>query len=202
MALATIADYEAITGTALDDPSPERTRVERLLALSESAVLAGAHGQLIEQGTITGLVVRPSEGLVYLPQRPCVSVTEVVYEGETLDDTGFRFEPGGDGRPALLIRRCDGRDSSWLCDVTVTYVYGWDPVPGQIIGMVVAMANSKIVNGAAAPVTAKAVGPFSASVDAADAETPTFAVSARSQATLDALCGVLSPTSVRVVVDR
>jgi len=200
MTLATTADYTAITGTELPDGSPELARVELLLGYAESAVLAGAHGQLIAATTITDLVVRPYEGLVYLPQRPVRSVITVTYEGVSLTEgTGFRVQAGGDGRPALLIRLCDGRDSSWLCDVTVTYQAGWDPIPGQIIGMCVAMAKSMIDNDGGAGMASDTAGPFSSSWE--DAQPSGLGLTQGQQATLDKLCGVRGPASIATVRD-
>lgn len=192
MALANIADYEAITGTTV--AAEQVDRIERLLDLSSSAVLAGAHGQLIEQTTFTDLVCRPSDGLIYLPQRPVQSITTVAYEGETITaGTGYRVEPGGDGRPALLIRRCDGRDAAWLCDVTVSGVAGWDPIPGQIISMVVAMSSSAVENDGGTAPNQDTAGPFSSSWD--DPQ-PAGDLTIKQQATLDRLCGLRSPASV------
>lgn len=195
-ALATIADYEAITGTTVASGA-ETTRVTRLLDLASSAVLAGAHGQLIAQNTTTSLVVQPYEGIAYLPQRPIISITTVVYEGATLTTgTDYRHEPGGNGRPAKLVRRCNGHDASWLCDLTVTYIHGWAEVPGQIIGAVVAMVKSTIDNDGGSEATSETAGPYSESWD-----NPQQAGFALTESTADMVCALTSvkaPTSVPV----
>jgi len=200
MALATIADYEAITGTTVPD-GDETTRISRLLDLASSAVLAGAHGQTIEATTTATLTVRPYEGIGYLPQRPVTAIATVTVDGVLLTaGTDYRFESGGDGRPAKLIRRVDGRDSYWSChELDLTGVeHGWDPVPGQIIAAVVAMTYSAATNGAQAPTTQITVGPFSRSGDAAEAQSPAMALNPSTQAVLDNLCTVRGFASIQV----
>jgi len=190
MALATIADYEAITGiTVPDAPSPERTRIELLLELGSSAVLAGAGGQLITQTTNTSVLIQPYEGIGYLPQRPVNSITTVIVEGETLTaNTDYRFEPGGYGRPAKLIRRVNGFDSWWTCELTVTYVSGWATIPGQVKAIVVAIAKSAVDNDGGAAPNSIALGGFAQGWDSP--QQAGMALSPLDLSTIAQLCGV------------
>lgn len=210
MTLATTADYEAITGNMLDDPSPERTRVERLLELSESAVLAGANGQNIISQDYTSIGIHPFEGVAYLPQRPVSAVDSVVVVNSdgtetTLAADDYRFEPGGNGRPAKLIRRRYGRDDWWSLDerdLLVDYTAGWVSVPGQIIGMQIAMVAGTIAgNGGPAVIShSETLGGYADTdtYDAAEARQANYALTPSDLATLDRLCSVANHGSVPV----
>jgi hypothetical protein len=197
-ALATIADYEDITGATVAS-GDETTRITRLLELNSSAVLAGAHGQLIAQTTNTDLLVQPFEGIAYLPQRPVISITSVVADGVTLTaGTDYRFEAGGNGRPAKLIRRVNGHDSWWTCELTVTYMSGWATIPGQIIGIVVAMTVAQKNNGGAQATTQRTVGPFSSSSDTSESQAPSMALTPSAQDAIDRLCKAAGHASVQL----
>jgi hypothetical protein len=198
MALATVADYETITGLTVASGA-DTDRVEALLDLASSAILAGAHGQQIESAVVTAETIRPYEGVGYFAQRPVTAVASVTYDGDTLTaGTDYRFTAGGDRRPAKLIRVINGYDAEWREPLTVTYTAGWDPVPGQIIAAVVAMTYSAATNGAQAPTTQITVGPFSRSGDAAEAQSPAMALNPSTQAVLDNLCTVRGFASIQV----
>lgn len=137
--LASIDDYEALTGSL---ETPDVARVRRLLELASDAVLARAHGQNIISQEYEDVVLYNHDGRFWFPQRPVTNVASVVVDGETIDPSSYRFTSGGDGRPALLIRRCEGRDVSWHCpEATATFTAGWDPIHGQLVASVVATAH-------------------------------------------------------------
>lgn len=210
MALASIDDYETITGATVPDGST--ARVQSLLDMAESAVLAGAHGQLIESQQHEDITLRPVEGVAYFPQRPVTAVASVTLSGvELVEGTDYRWTPGGDGRPAKLIRQSNGVDHYWslpsgvdgwpadsLALPVVTYTAGWDPVPPQVVALVVFMAHGLVTNGANPQPTQQTVGPFSASFGPDASASPTLHVSEGDQAMLDRLCGVRAPGSVHI----
>lgn len=209
MALATIADYEAITGTTVPaSPSPIRTRIQLLLDMSESAVLAGAHGQLIAEDTYTDETLRPFEGVAYFPQRPVSDVASVaVIEADgtetALTDDDYRYEPGGNGRQAKLIRRIGGRDAWWsVAELVVTYTAGWDPIPGQLVGMQVAMVIGTMGSGGQpiASSHSETAGPFSETdtYEATEIRQANYALTPSDQVILNRLCKVKGHTSVPV----
>lgn len=197
MALATVADYELITGIDVA-AGADTTRITSLIALASSAILAGAHGQQIESATVTGEVIRPFEGVGYFLQRPVTAVSSVVVtypSGATTTltaNTDYRWTPGGNRRPAMLIRRSAGVDWFFRADetITVTYTAGWSTVPAQITAAVVAMVRAVVVNGADAPRTQTTVGPFTQSIEQTEAQSPTFHLNGPTQSLLDELCGV------------
>lgn len=206
MALATIADYELITG--IDVPSgAATTRVTALIALAASAVLAGAHGQQIESATVTAETIRPYEGIGYFKQRPVTAVATVAVvhpDGTTTAqtvNTDYRWTRGGNRRHAKLIRVVGGIDSMWGPEpLLVTYTAGWATVPAQITAAIVAMVNSTMVNGAGAPNTSASVGPFTRSQEPGEIQSPTMRLNGPTQSLLDDLCGVDGFSSVPVQV--
>jgi hypothetical protein len=194
--LASIDDYAAVTGSYPADEG----RVHRLLELASDAVLAGAHGQQIVSGTVTS-TVRPWEGVAYLPQRPMTAVASVVADGATVDPSEYRWEPGGNRRPALLIRREDGRDVWWpMGELTVEYTAGWVVVPGQIVAAVVAMVVGTMTAGGGPAVTQEGAGPFQMSF--APGQSPDLSLTRSTRRLLDQLCGVDGPSSVPVHRDQ
>lgn len=139
MALATTADWTAITGEEVSDA--EETRVERLLEVASAVVLASANGQLVESGTTTA-ILRPSVGgVIRLPQRPIRDVTAVAYLGATLTAAQYRWTDGLDGTQGYLVRVVDGVDSHWAGEVTVTYDHGWEDIPEPIVAATVLLAQ-------------------------------------------------------------
>jgi hypothetical protein len=206
MALATIADYEAVTGaTVPDSPSPERDRIERLLDMASSAVLAGAHGQNITETVYSAVRLNVHNGYGYFPQRPVSQVASVTCDGTLLTEgTGYRWTSGGNRLPALLIRVCDGADALWPSDavLVVSYTAGWDPVPGQVAAIVVAMARSTVANRGEQPATQEGAGPFQKSWEGIETENANMTLTASAKATLDRLCGLRGPASVPVGRDQ
>lgn len=213
MALASTANYELITGVSLEGAA--LTRVEGLLELTESAVLAGAHGQNITETTYTDQVLHPYEGVVILPQRPVsdVAAVSLVYSDGTervLGASDYRFEPGGNGRPARLIRRMSGSDWVWGSPYTpqgmqptevavkATYTAGWSPIPGQVIAIQVGMVKAMVDNaGGPAPISDQ-LGAAAFTYDHTEVQSGSLALKPSAQATLDRLFKVSGPTSVAI----
>ena len=195
-ALAGIDEYEAGTGS-LETPDPARIRL--LLGWASDAVLARAHGQNIISQTYEDAVLYNYDGRFYFPQRPVTAVASVVVDGETIDPTGYRFTSGGNGRPALLIRRSEGRDSTWGCpEATVTYTAGWDPIPGQLVAAVVATAHGT-VNGSDATIQSiTPEGQAIPSYPSAVLASLTMKLQPSVCAVIDALCKVDGPASVEI----
>lgn len=195
-ALASIDDWTTITGSAPADP----TRVARLLEMASDAVLAGAHGQAIVSAERTA-TVRPFDGIAYLPQRPVTEVAEVLdHTATVIDPTGYRWEQGGDRRPARLVRRTNGIDDYWTVPgLTVTYTAGWARVPGQVVAAVVAMVVAAMDTGGGTALIQETAGPFSATV--AEAQLANLSLTPSTVALLHQLCGVDGPSSVPIVRD-
>lgn len=150
-ALASIDDYTAITGQA--PSSAETSRLNRLLEAASESVLAGAHGQNIVSTVYTAQTVYNRDGRFWLPQRPVTAVASVVVDGVTLTHgTHYRWTPGGDGRPALIIRRVSGVDSVWnTAEASVTYTAGWATVPWPIRAAVCVTAKQVFQGSAMSP---------------------------------------------------
>lgn len=202
-ALASISDYEAVTGSTVA-PTDE-ARITRLLELASDAVLAGAHGQTIIEATYTAEVLYPHDGIIYFPQRPVTDVDAVVVNGTTIDAADYRFTSGGDRLPAKLVRRVNGYDTFWAYGysnswgevaVTVTYTAGWPSIPGQIVAAVCSMAKGVVDNAGGARRSSVGVGPFTSSFDPTDTTSSSLAITPTIQAMLDRLCGVDAVGSV------
>lgn len=199
MALASITDFEVMTGTPVG--TDKLFRVGELLDMASDAVLAGAHGQTIVQGTTT-MTVYPVEGVAYLPQRPVTAVAAVVADGLTLTaGTQYRFTTGGNRHAARLIRRCDGYDTLWRArELVVTYTHGWPVVPGQIRAAVCAMVKAVMEQEGGPRVTqdSRTVGPStkSRSFDPKDAQSSTMALTGPTKSLLAELCGLRGQGSI------
>lgn len=194
--LASVADYEAVTGVTVGEDSG---RIERLLALASSAVLAEAHDQEIVAATDTVETIYPYEGVGRFSQRPVTDVTSVVVDGDTLtEDTDYRWTAGGNRRPAYLIARSNGYDVAWTVqEITVTYDHGWSTVPAQIVLAVVNMVKGVVDLGGGPEVSSKTSGPFSVSF-VEGTQVTDLRVTGPTKSILDRLCGVYGPTSVPV----
>ena len=204
MTLATLNDYETLTGAVV--AAGDLDRVGALLGWASEAVLAAAHGQQITLATSTDVDLYPSSGVVVLPQRPVVEVTEVA----TVDASGvatvlvadddYRWEAGGNRRPALLIRRRNGIDSYWgTTTVRVTYTHGWDIVPGPIVAAVCSMARALAASGGGPAMRQTIVGPFQGAAAEGDLQSAAMTLTASAQRVIDQWCGVDAPTSTPIV---
>lgn len=217
--LASTDDFQAITGQTLDGSG--LTRVSTLLGFASDAVLASAHGQEIVQSESTE-TLRQFDGVFYFPQRPVAAVSLVEINGLTVDPSLYRWEAGGNRRPAKLIRRYLGSDYRWgevaeypwaefpgrypylgrtlEAEATVTYTHGWDPIPGQIIGAVVAMVAGVMETGGGTRVSSEANGTWQAAYETGQASD--FSVSDSTRKLLDRLCGVDGFAFVPAKVDH
>lgn len=209
-ALASTTDYEALTGQTLDDA--ELARVSRLLELASDAVLAGAHGQLIESTVYEDATLYNHEGAFYFPQRPVTAVASVEVGGVTYSAGDYRFTSGGNGRPAMLIRRVSGYDARWGWhdgsarpyygvgseEATVTYTAGWATVPAQIIAAVVAVARGAYMGSADTVLTATAAGAFVPEYPGSNLNLVAMKLTPAVQAVVDQLCKVRPPGSVEI----
>lgn len=183
-ALATLTDYTNIVGKACD-----ATRVQALLETASSAVLAHAAGQQIVVGTTTDLTVEVVSGKVFLPQRPVLEVLELVDAGVLVELSELVVRAGGNGRAAVVYRR-DRRP--FVGPVVVSYRHGYDPVPGDIVRLVVAMVKGEIENsgGPAVAQTSETIGPFSRSSSIVRGSVTGLEVTAEMEAKLAAMFGV------------
>ncbi|MGE3835250.1 MAG: hypothetical protein AB7H43_10735 [Acidimicrobiia bacterium] len=194
MALASTVDYEELLGVTLE--GADVTRVERLLELATQSVLASAHGQLIAEDVTVDLELIPVDGLIVLPQRPVTAVAEVVYQGSVLGAEDYRWTPGGDGRPAYLIRVVNGFDRGWTHPVTVTYTHGWATTPEQVVAAVVFLAAAlrRAGDDDGRTVSTESVGSYSVGYRGDASGLPPDVVEM-----LDNLFGLHPPTSVAAV---
>jgi len=194
--LASIDDYEALTGSL---ETPDVARVRRLLELASDAVLARAHGQNIISQDYEDVVLYNHDGRFWFPQRPVTEVASVVVDGETIDPSGYRFTPGGDGRPALLIRRCEGRDASWHCpEATATFTAGWTPIHGQLVAAVVATAHGAYNGSDATTQTVTPDGQAISSFPSVSLAALTMKLQPSVCKVIDDLCKVDGPASVEL----
>lgn len=196
-ALASTTDYEALTGQTLDDA--ELARVSRLLELASDAVLAGAHGQLIESTLYEDATLYNHEGVFYFPQRPVTAVASVEVGGITYTADDYRFTEGGNGLPAMLIRRVSGFDARWHWhEATVTYTAGWSTVPAQIIAAVVAVARGAYMGSADTVLTATAAGAFVPEYPGSNLNLVAMKLTPAVQAVVDQVCKVRPAGSVEI----
>lgn len=199
VALASIDDYAVITGAYPADT----VRVTRLIEMASDAVLAGAHGQQIVSAAFEATVT-PYEGVAYLPQRPVTAITSVTLNGATVAPSLYRLRPGGHRRPATLTYLTTaGAPRPWGCgELIVSGVAGWDPVPGQIVAMVVSIAHGAVESGGSAGVVGEGTGPFRVELDRDHVQAPDMSLSASSQRILDRLCGVDRHSSLPILRDQ
>lgn len=211
MALATIADYELITGTTV--ARGDQARVTELLDVASEQLLDHAHGQQLVAGT-TEAVLRPVDGVIRFPQRPVVAVASVTVNGsELVADTDYRWTAGGDGEHAYLIRRRDGYDVSWAVDeieVDVEWDHGFynddDPpvevLPRKVVAAVVAMVFAVMRTPDAdldVKSRSKTIGGYQVAEQYTDGRGDIMRVPGPAISMLDRLCGVPGPVSARMV---
>lgn len=146
-----VSDYQTHTGQTV--APEEAARVQDLLETSWDELLAGAHGQAILSATYTAVTIYNRNGRFWFPQRPVTNVASVVVDGVTLTaNTDYRLEVGGQGRPALLVRRINDRDAVFHCpEATVTYTAGWETLPTPLRAVVCTMAKRSYQGSAATP---------------------------------------------------
>ena len=182
MALATIAQVEAVSGLSISGTSLE-DRAEALIELASGLVTdhLGQGVELVEDDvqTLQGL---PGERLS-LPSRPVVSVASAFIDGIEATDWIFESDRGS------IWRENGWKDVDY--EVEVTYTHGYAVVPTSlalIVARIVARALSNADN-----VTQQVTGPFS--VTYADTEAMELTESMR--ATLDRFANELGGRRAR-----
>jgi hypothetical protein len=174
--LATIADLEARGITV----APSEESVTTTYLAVASAAIRDAAGSNISQSTVTVLLDGTCEQRLRLPGAPVTAVHAV-----TLDEV-----------PVLDYRLSNGalwRSAGWAGDeVSVTYTYGLDPVPADIVDLtcrLAANALSAYRNGdpAARQVSSERIGDYS--VTYADTETGTVTLTDSQRSRLAARFG-------------
>jgi hypothetical protein len=145
--LATVADLATLLGRTF---TPEQEQQAQALLDQASSVVRAYMRQDITRATTTDtFTLRRADpllhrcgGVVTLPQRPVVDITEVKVDDTVTADW---WQDGND----ILVR-------PWAWDrppaahrpprVTVTYTHGWDPIPGDIQAITMQAANRVLVN--------------------------------------------------------
>lgn len=123
MSFASVTDLATRLGRTFS--LTESPKIEAMLS-DATAYLQAEIGQQIEAGesTIT-LVVDRGETRVELPALPVRSVTEVLLNGEPVED----FELVGNA----IIRPCGFGSSTSFAKLTVTYKHGYLAIPGDLV---------------------------------------------------------------------
>ena len=163
MSLATVADFELLTGT--DVPADDEPRVQALLDAASAAV-QGATGQTLVLERTTELVVldyySPSllldEGPVVedLLADPAVEVVVLDPSGELVPRDHYTVLAD-----AAALKHCDCHAWSPGC-YSVTYSHGFDPVPADLVALVCGSAARVLaVPAGMAGVQAQSVGSYS-----------------------------------------
>jgi hypothetical protein len=145
--LAVVADLAALLGRTFTPA--EEAQAQALLDQSSSVVRGYLRLDVTRATTTDTFTMRRADslrygcsGVVTLPQRPIVAVTDVKVDGVATADWWL------DGNELLL--------GAWSWDqppaahqppqVEVTSTHGWDPVPGDIAAIVMQAANRVLVN--------------------------------------------------------
>lgn len=134
MALSPLATADDLASRGIDTGFDE---LDKYLAIASSAVRAAAGSPIAETTSTITLDGYVGEEWIRLPGAPVREVTEVLVDGEAVDDwrnaDGRLWRPGGWARGGWR-----GRPS----EVTVTYTHGLPEVPEYIIDLVCAMVVS------------------------------------------------------------
>ncbi len=135
-AFATVADYERRSGVTLE--GPQRLQLERLLT-DATAELQAAIGQHVSVGTATvELELDAGTTELWLPQQPVRSVDLVAVGGVALAPTAWTHRHGRLRIGHSPWSRAGARD------VAVTFTYGYDPVPGELVAWTVVLAAQRL----------------------------------------------------------
>lgn len=173
--LATVADVADIAGTV---PAADITRVENLID-KVSAVVRRYTGQLFDLVADDIVRVRPYDGIVRLPQRPVVTVSEVSAQTVPLDAGTYEWTENGYLRPIVPSTAAwwseasfDGNwrwPAAWL---DVTYTHGYADVPADLALVVAEKAGRLYRFGTDNAVTAENIDGYSATYDRAGGAGP------------------------------
>jgi hypothetical protein len=157
MSLATVDDYETLTGT--DVPAGAETdRVQALLDVASAAV-QGATGQTIEKArTVETFCLEQLSPVILLDEVPLIEASPddelvVEHEGEVVPRDHYSVDLS-----TSTLKHCDCHPW-WVGEYAVTYTHGRDPVPPDLVGLVVGAVHSVIA--APAGVASQSVGSYS-----------------------------------------
>lgn len=149
--------------TATLDASAQ-ARIQIALAVASAAVRTKTQQQLSVVAETVTLSATGNQVLA-LPQFPVSAVSSVTRDGATLAPTAYQW-----ASPVGIITTLDG--SRWLTPqvITVTYTHGWDPLPADIAGVVLARAKRWYDNPAGQPVQSETLGSWAVTYAAAAGE--------------------------------
>lgn len=195
--LVSVEEFCVRTGSTAD-----RSRIRALLQDASEAVLVEAlneHGQLFVAGTSADTRVENCEGRFYLPQRPVADVASVTVDGVELSTDEYRWEPGGYGRPAVIVARSGGADARFdAAEATVTYTHGWASTPGPVRSVIVGMVRDALGRGDGGQrVTGVQLGQFSEQY-ANQEQAPEMTLPGPAKSLIDDMCCVSRHASVPV----
>jgi hypothetical protein len=156
--LAEVADVERTLSTTFEDP--DRQQIEQALR-GLSRRVRNYTRQTITKATTTEIGYCYAENMIVLSQRPVISVAGVTVDGvaQTLG-TQYRIEDG-----VLFSAYRSGWGSvSTPAVVAITYTHGYDPVPEDLVDLVVQRIVGRLSNPEG--VRQLSVGSFSATFSA------------------------------------
>jgi len=104
---------------------------EAMLRVASDAVTSAAGSPILRRTSTVRLVTQPGR-VLRLPGGPVRAVTEVLLDGEPVDDWALRGNS--------LWRRTHWQRSGIPSEVTVTYEHGRDKVPADIVNLVCLLA--------------------------------------------------------------
>lgn len=147
MAFATHDDLELFTGATYDE-----ARANLLLDIATATIRARTAQTL---SRVTGhqvVLAGTAETSAVLPERPVVSVAEVSWDGDVLDEGTWEYDGYGS------ISRYGG----WRGQpITVTYTHGFDPIPDDLKGLCLVMVQRALDNPTG--IASESIGSYSVS---------------------------------------
>ena len=174
--LATLADVEAVLGRTVTD-ADERALVARLLREASAAMrtllgqpvtrTTGALAELDSNGAEVVLLRDRGE-----PAYPVLAVTQVVADGVTLDPGSYEWSRSG------ALRRAGGWPVGYRT-VQVTFDYGYDPVPDDVVLAVAEAVAARVDLGESGLASTASVDDVLALVPEAQLGQPVDAVASR-----------------------
>ncbi|HUW11797.1 MAG TPA: hypothetical protein VM537_18875 [Anaerolineae bacterium] len=132
MAFCTVSDIESFLQIAV--PAAKVASAQR--ACDEAtAIIQGYCHQALEPVEDDEITVDCYGGTrIFLRELPVVEVSEVVEDGETLDeDDDYKLGEHG------ILHRIGGYWPRGIQIVTVTYTHGWDPIPDDLVAIATRM---------------------------------------------------------------
>lgn len=149
-------------GVTLDED-----QAELVLAIA-SGTVRGATGQTLSLVEGDEVELRGTWGRqLQLPERPVLAVTAIAVDGVEVPATSYRWSRDGKvtfSRSSPLVNAPAAALGYWGGDevlVTVTYDHGFDPVPDDVRGVVLALARRAILVPDAGAVAQESLGSYS-----------------------------------------